>query len=78
MTTIQYLPMALATALLVIALALPVSPRPLDSTDNPNGKRSGLIIRTDCLTGGQYLVASTGGVTPRLGRDGMQIKEECK
>lgn len=46
---------------------------PRDSTDPPAGRRSGLVILTDHLTGCQYLGASRGGVTPRLRADGSQI-----
>jgi len=41
---------------------------PYDSTDYP-GTRSGLVIKTDALTGCQYLGTSyilPGGLTPRM------------
>lgn len=42
-----------------------------DTTDAPGGKRSGLCVYTDALTGVQYLSASVGGpLTPRLNEDG--------
>lgn len=42
--------------------------------DNSDAKRrSGLIVRTDALTGCQYLETILGGVTPRLDKDGKQI-----
>ena len=48
-----------------------------DSTDNlASGERSHMEIRTDCLTGLQYL--SDGGLTPRMGLDGKQMREACK
>ena len=43
-----------------------------DSTDPAHGGRSGLKIKTDALTGCQYL-ESSHGLTPRLGRNGEQI-----
>lgn len=47
--------------------------RALDATDNANGARSGVRLRTDHGTGCQYLETSGGGITPRLGRDGVQV-----
>lgn len=43
-----------------------------DSTDPANG-RSGLELRTDAMTGCQYLESSDGALTPRLGRNGKQV-----
>lgn len=43
-----------------------------DDTDPPGG-RSGLALKIDHGTGCQYLVASWGGITPRLDRDGKQV-----
>lgn len=37
------------------------------------GQRSGLMPRTDSRTGCQYLEAMSGGLTPRLDRDGRHI-----
>lgn len=51
--------------------------QPYDDTDSGTD-RSGLIIRTDCLTGRQYLADGLGGLTPRIGADGLQIVRQCK
>ncbi|WWT39557.1 hypothetical protein [Microcystis phage Mae-JY02] len=51
--------------------------QPYDDTDNPPA-RSGMIIRTDCLTGRQYLADGKGGLTPRIGSDGQQIIRQCE
>jgi hypothetical protein len=46
---------------------------PYDNSDPPSG-RSNLIIRTDSLTGCEYLRdAVGGGITPRMGKDGKQV-----
>jgi hypothetical protein len=46
--------------------------------DDTDGRyRSGLAIKTDCLTGLQYLTTGQGGLTPRLGVDGHQVKRSC-
>ena len=48
-----------------------------DSTDNlASGERSHMVVRTDCLTGLQYL--SDGGLTPRIGVGGKQMRAACK
>lgn len=44
---------------------------PKDSTDPIDG-RSGLAIKVDAMTQCQYLVTSSGGITPRL-EHGQQI-----
>ena len=44
-----------------------------DSDDLKNGKRSGLMIKTDWLTGCQYLVTTNLSITPRLDVDGLPI-----
>lgn len=43
-----------------------------DNSDGAN-RRSGMIIRTDCLTGLQYLSSTRGSLTPRMGADGKQV-----
>ena len=48
-----------------------------DSDPGQWGVRSGMSVRTDCLTGLQYL-ATTSGLTPRLSTDGKQIRRACK
>lgn len=48
-------------------------PHAFDDSDAPPA-RSGLRIKTDNLTGCQYLVTMTG-ITPRVNRDGKQV---CK
>lgn len=42
-----------------------------DSTDSVG--RSGLGLRTDALTGCEYLISPYGGLTPRLDMDGQHI-----
>lgn len=44
-----------------------------DSTDGKN--RSGMELRTDAMTGCQYLEGSRGGLTPRLDGDGRHVCE---
>ena len=48
-----------------------------DTTDSPSS-RSGLEIKTDCMTGLQYLTTASGGLTPRIGSDSKQMLEACK
>lgn len=45
-----------------------------DATDGK--ERSGLALKTDAMTGCQYLASPWGGITPRLDRFGKQICEE--
>lgn len=47
--------------------------RPRDSTDAPDGPRSGMVIRVDALTGCQYVESGRGGLAPRLGPDGRPL-----
>jgi hypothetical protein len=49
-----------------------VFPRQLDDTDPPGG-RSQMLSLTDHRTGCQYLMASHGGLTPRLAADGSHM-----
>jgi hypothetical protein len=44
-----------------------------DSDPGEWGKRSGVAVRTDALTGCQYLEAVSGGLTPRIDSAGKQI-----
>lgn len=46
-----------------------------DDSDMPDGRVSGVSVRTDHLTGCQYLVSPGDGITPRMDRDGKQV---CK
>jgi hypothetical protein len=63
----------LAWALLIIVL-IGKSPAARDDSDPGTwGPRSGLVPRTDSLTGCQYLESSRGALTPRLNRDGQHI-----
>lgn len=48
---------------------------PRDSTDTAT-ERSGMTLRTDALTGCQYLESRTGYLTPRLDSDKMIICNE--
>lgn len=43
-----------------------------DSSDTAE-ERSGLNVRTDALTGCQYLETAHGAITPRMDRTGAQI-----
>lgn len=45
----------------------------MDDSDSSPWKRSGFAVRTDALTGRQYLESSKGFLTPRIGADGQQI-----
>lgn len=57
-----------------LAFVIGKSPVGRDDTDPGQwGSRSGVVPRTDSLTGCQYLEAGSGGLTPRLDRDGKQI-----
>ncbi len=50
------------------------SPMARDDTDPGEwGARSGMMPRTDSLTGCQYLEVASGGLTPRLDGAGKQI-----
>lgn len=44
-----------------------------DSSDKDEKNRSGLMIRTDHLTGVQYVETPFGGITPRLNPDGSLV-----
>tara|TARA_B100000700_G_scaffold189815_1_gene209198 strand:- start:56329 stop:56577 length:249 start_codon:yes stop_codon:yes gene_type:complete len=68
--------LGLGTAFFVVVLvmALLSGGKPKDDSDPPNG-RSGVAVVTDHRTGLQYLKAPGGGLTPRLGMDGEQIRE---
>jgi len=46
-----------------------------DSTDYSGWKRSGLTLHTDALTGLQYLSDGHGGLTPRMGPNGGQMRK---
>jgi hypothetical protein len=47
-----------------------------DDTDGTS--RSGMVVKTDCRTGLQYLATPDGGLTPRLDASGAHISEPCK
>jgi hypothetical protein len=60
----------LSLVLLSIGIAAMVNSfTPYDSCDG-DGHRCGLRVRTDALTGCQYLESPAGSLTPRLARDG--------
>lgn len=46
---------------------------PLDDSDRSHSVRSGLGVKTDHMTGCQYLVTKWGGITPRLDGAGRQV-----
>lgn len=61
----------LLAAFVVVSLIGAFSER--DSTDAPNGKRSGVRLHTDHLTGCQYLSVPLGGLTPRMDSAGRHL-----
>ena len=65
----------LAVCVIVLLLTLVSGTADKDSTDKPNGGRSGLRLSVDHQTGCNYLVAPGGGITPRLSRDGKHMCE---
>lgn len=64
----------IATAGLILIVAANFVPGNFDDSDNPP-VRSGMRIKTDALTGCQYLLSFTGSLVPRMGGDGRQV---CK
>lgn len=60
-------------ALFVLLLIWLSSATTIDDSDAVTGKRSGVRIHTDYLTGAQYLGTVGGGLTPRLDGNGKQI-----
>lgn len=52
----------------VVAYFLPLA---RDSTDGPWPWRSGMELRVDAETGCEYLEARGGGITPRMGANGL-------
>ena len=58
----------------IVVMALMSGVKPKDDSDPPNG-RSGVAVVTDHRTGLQYLKAPGGGLIPRMGMDGQQIRE---
>lgn len=48
----------------------------VDDSDKGSWDRSGVGVVTDHKTGLQYLETWTGGLTPRLGVDGKQMREQ--
>lgn len=65
-----------ALLLVLVLLSNMLSGR--DDTDDPNGKRSGMILYTDHKTGCQYVGTVLGGITPRLDKDGKPFCVEPK
>ena len=57
------------TILLLLGSAIP--------KDNSDGAyhRSGLVVRTDCLTGLQYLETMKWGIQPRFDAEGQQVRD---
>lgn len=66
------------TAVLVVSGIRNMLGRGLDDSDKGAWERSGLTVRTDALTGRQYLETSAGHLVPRLGANGMQIVVEVR
>lgn len=63
-------------ALAIVAIAAIGACSPRDDTDDLGGKRSGMSLHTDALTGCQYLSVPLGGMTPRV--DGAGRHVGCK
>lgn len=61
-------------AIIIIALLCAGCQVRNDDSDMPDGRPSGFLVKTDALTGCQYL-SEGHAVTPRMGRDGKQV---CK
>lgn len=57
----------------VIALIISLTDYGRDSSDEKDGKRSGLKIRTDYLTMCQYFETSKGGIIARTDKDGNHV-----
>lgn len=57
----------------VVAALLTGCDQGSDNSDMPDGRKSGVAVRYDALTGCQYLEGTRGGLTPRMGRDGKQV-----
>ena len=58
-----------------VSLMRNISGHGVDDSDSGPWSRSGLSVRTDALTGLQYLESRSGHLTPRLGPDGKQISK---
>jgi hypothetical protein len=57
-----------------VLTAFNVSPLSRDDSDAGSwGRRSGVAVRTDSMTGCQYLEGGRGGLTPRLDEAGRHI-----
>jgi hypothetical protein len=66
--------MLVFVSVLLFLRILSVSPLGRDDTDKEAwGERSGINPVTDALTGCQYLLSPSGGITPRLDGDGRHI-----
>lgn len=63
-----------ATLILMALLCAGCSVSSHNDSDMPDGRLSGMNVRTDALTGCQYLYGGNS-ITPRMGRDGKQV---CK
>jgi hypothetical protein len=64
----------LATIVVLLLFIWWVGDTKFDSTDDvANRERSSLSIRTDHLTGCEYLVSFLGGPTPRVAADGTHM-----
>lgn len=57
----------------VVTISFIISCFHIDNSDKNIFKRSDMAIKTDYLTGCQYLVTFWGGITPRLDKDGKQV-----
>lgn len=64
-------------SLLFIATLISGFVTPKDDCDPENG-RCGMSVKTDNLTGLQYLVTPKGGIYPRMDSDGHQVLESAK
>lgn len=57
----------------VITVMLILSFFSVDNSDKNAFIRSDMSLKTDYLTGCQYLTTFWGGITPRLDKDGKQV-----
>lgn len=57
----------------IVTFLMIISCFTIDNSDKDFFTRSDMSIKTDYLTGCQYLTTSWGGITPRLDKNGKQV-----